>query len=145
MVSSFDWLLSATALYVLFPAKAGLTFPGFLGVFLLAQIVALLSLLPGGLGVFEAILLILLPTERRPPVVLASLLIYRVIYYLLPLLAAATLLGVRSLSTGGAGRAREALARGWRRVWAVLERGWRRVRAALARGWRRVWGWFGGR
>lgn len=119
VVSSLDWLLSGAALYILFPATAGLTFPGFLGVFLLAQIVALLSPLPGGLGVFEAILLLLLPTERRPPVVLASLLIYRVIYYLLPLLAAATLLGVRSVSTGGVGRARAALGRGWRRV-----RGW---------------------
>src|SRR5690625_1999617 len=112
VVASLDLLHSAAALYAVFPAKAGLTFPGFLGVFLLAQIVALLSPLPGGLGVFEAILLLLLPTERRPPVVLASLLIYRVFYYLLPLLMAATLLGVRSVRTGGVGRA-----------WSVVKRG----------------------
>jgi uncharacterized membrane protein YbhN (UPF0104 family) len=115
-ISALDWLLSAAALYILFPAAVRLTYPGFLGVFLLAQIVALISPLPGGLGVFEAILLLLLPTEQRPPVVLGSLLIYRVIYYLLPLLAATTLLGVRSLRTGGMQRAGQALERGWRRV-----------------------------
>lgn len=118
-VSGMDWLLSAAALYILFPASVRLTYPGFLGVFLLAQIVALISPLPGGLGVFEVILLLLLPTEQRPPVVLGSLLIYRVIYYLLPLLAAATLLGTRSLRTGGVRRAGRAFERGWRRV-----RGW---------------------
>jgi uncharacterized membrane protein YbhN (UPF0104 family) len=115
-VSGMDWLLSAAALYILFPASVRLTYPGFLGVFLLAQIVALISPLPGGLGVFEVILLLLLPTEQRPPVVLGSLLIYRVIYYLLPLLAAATLLGTRSLRTGGVRRAGRAFERGWRRV-----------------------------
>ncbi|MCB1062635.1 MAG: UPF0104 family protein [Verrucomicrobiae bacterium] len=61
MVSSVDWLLSGVVLFALMPPDMGLTLWYFLGIVSLAQAIALLSLVPGGLGVFETIILHLLP------------------------------------------------------------------------------------
>lgn len=92
LLSSADWTLAAAVLYVLLP-PAGLGFPGFFGLFLLAQVAGLISQMPGGLGVFETALLLLLRPHLSGPGVMAALLAYRGIYYLLPLLAAALLMG----------------------------------------------------
>ena len=84
LLSTLDWALAAAVLYVLLPPTE-LTFAGFLGGFLAAQILGLLSHVPGGLGVFEGTMILLLrqylPAER----ILSALVLYRVVYYLLPL------------------------------------------------------------
>lgn len=94
LISSVDWLIAAGVLYVLMPQSLGLTYSSFLGIFLLAQLAGLLSMVPGGLGVFETAILLLLSDYGEPTVLLGSLLLYRVIYYLLPLTAASVLLGI---------------------------------------------------
>lgn len=96
--STLDWTASAAALYVLLPPGLGIAYPQFLAVFLLAQIVALITPLPGGIGVFEAIVVLLTPAGA-PAAVLGSLLAYRAIYYLLPLLIAGGYLAARFLRT----------------------------------------------
>jgi phosphatidylglycerol lysyltransferase len=95
-VSSLDWLLSSGALYVLL-ARLGVPYLDFLAAFLLAQMATQLLPLPGGIGVFEAVVLVLRPQGTAAPAVLAALLLYRVAYYLLPLLAAGILIAVREL------------------------------------------------
>ncbi|MBI3990080.1 MAG: UPF0104 family protein [candidate division NC10 bacterium] len=60
VVASLDWALVGSILYVLLPPTATLSYPGFLGIFLQAQIVGLVSHVPGGLGVFETVMLLLL-------------------------------------------------------------------------------------
>jgi phosphatidylglycerol lysyltransferase len=71
---------------------------------------------PGGIGVFETVLLLLLP-DRPVEEKLAALLIYRAIYYLLPFALALSWLAVREAWVG-----RNALARGtaWARAWLRL-------------------------
>ena len=91
-VAAADWLLSSAALYVLLIAAGATSYPRFLSAFLLAQIVTLVVPLPGGIGVFEAIMLLLRQPGLSVPLVAAALLLYRVCYYLLPLVAAATAL-----------------------------------------------------
>ena len=54
----------------------------------------LISQVPGGLGVFESIVLLLFPSYLAAPQVLGILVVYRGIYYLLPLLVAVVLLGI---------------------------------------------------
>lgn len=98
-----DWLLAGSVLYVLLPQQASLSFPGFLGIFLLAQILGMGSQVPGGLGVFESVILLLLPSSLPSPVVLGALFVYRGVYYLLPLGTAALLLGVHEASRQRAG------------------------------------------
>lgn len=96
-LASLDWSLAAGVLYVLLPGTAEVSYFSFLGVFLLAQIAGLISQVPGGLGVFDTLILVLLPREIPDSAIAGSLLIYRGIYYLLPLMIAAALLGVHEL------------------------------------------------
>ena len=92
LVSLADWVLSGAALYVLIAPRVPLSFALFFGLFILGQLVALVAQLPGGLGVFDAVLIIGLRSQVPAPVTLAALVAYRVIYFLLPLLIAAAIL-----------------------------------------------------
>ena len=47
------------------------------------------SQVPGGLGVFESVVLVLLGDVDPAPAVLAALFVYRVFYYVIPLMLAA--------------------------------------------------------
>jgi phosphatidylglycerol lysyltransferase len=85
LVSTVDWTLAALVLAVLLPHAAGLTVPRLVGFYVVAQVVALASHVPGGLGVFEAVMLVLLRPFLPAPVVVAALVAYRAIYYLVPL------------------------------------------------------------
>lgn len=96
LVGSIDWALAGAVLFVLLPGPSGLAFFQFLGIFLLAQVVALISHVPGGLGVFESMILLSAPGIPADAL-LGSMLIYRGIYYLLPLTLAALLLGGNEL------------------------------------------------
>lgn len=96
-ISVVDWILAGSIFYVLLHPSANLSFPGALSVFLLAQIAGLISHVPGGLGVFEAVVLHLLSPTIPASSVLASLLAYRMIYYLLPLVIGAALLGTHEM------------------------------------------------
>jgi len=96
LVGCLDWVLACSVLYVLLPEHSQLPFFQFLGIYLLAQVVALISHVPGGLGVFESMLLLLAP-DIPADALLGSMLIYRTIYYLLPLALATLLLGAKEL------------------------------------------------
>ena len=89
--SVVDWMACAAVLYVLLPASA-LPFGALLGSFLVAQLAGLVSHVPGGIGVFESLMLIALRPYHAPQVVLAALLLFRVIYYLAPFAIAVALI-----------------------------------------------------
>lgn len=93
VLSSIDWALAAGVLYALLPSRPESTFATVLGAFLLAQVVALASNVPGGLGVLEGGLLLLLGPLFGPGAVLGATVAYRVIYYLVPLVVAVALFG----------------------------------------------------
>jgi phosphatidylglycerol lysyltransferase len=92
-IASLDWALAGSVLYVLLPGSPNFSYYGFLGLFLLAQIAGMVSQIPGGLGVFESVILLLLSPALPASSIFGSLLVYRGIYYLLPLTVAAALLG----------------------------------------------------
>lgn len=92
LVSGADWILAAAVLYILLPDALPTGFANFLGIFLLAQIAGVASNLPGGMGVFEAIILIFLAPHYPASAILGSLVAFRAIYYLLPLILATILL-----------------------------------------------------
>ncbi|MBZ9538753.1 bifunctional lysylphosphatidylglycerol flippase/synthetase MprF [Modicisalibacter tunisiensis] len=95
-ISLVDHALAAMALYLLMPDHAGFGPAGFLGLFVFANSVGLLSYVPGGIGVFEAIILLAVPQEARTGTI-AALVTYRLIYYLLPLLLTGLLLAWHTL------------------------------------------------
>jgi phosphatidylglycerol lysyltransferase len=65
-----------------------LTFLGLLGAFLAAQLLGLASHVPGGVGVFEGLMLLFLRPFLTSAQLLPALVVYRVVYYLVPLAVA---------------------------------------------------------
>jgi uncharacterized membrane protein YbhN (UPF0104 family) len=96
-LASLEWAIGGSALYALLPAGLGLSFLGFLGIYLLALLAGMASQVPGGLGVFETLLVLLLTPILPAAKSLGPLLVYRAIYYLLPLALAAALLGLQEI------------------------------------------------
>jgi phosphatidylglycerol lysyltransferase len=98
VVATADMAVSAAVLWVLLPADAGVGFTAFAGIYAVAVVAGIVSHVPGGLGVFESVMLIGL---RGTPAgeVLGALLLWRLVYYLLPLLVASLFFGVQELGT----------------------------------------------
>jgi phosphatidylglycerol lysyltransferase len=92
-----DWGAAATVLYVLMPAELGISYVTFVGMFVVAFVAGVVSHVPGGLGVFESVMIVLLPETVSEGAVLGALIVYRAVYYLLPLVTAAATLGVLEL------------------------------------------------
>jgi phosphatidylglycerol lysyltransferase len=94
-IAMLDWFLAGSVLYSLLPSIPGVPFYGFLGIYLVAQIAGIVSQIPGGLGVFETVILLFLSPVVQASEILGALLAFRGIYYLLPLVTATTLLGIQ--------------------------------------------------
>ncbi len=92
-LASLDWALLGSVLYVLLPPDTKLSYPEFMGIFMLAQFLGVISNVPGGLGIFESVIIILLSSFMHPAKLLGSLLAYRTIYYILPMIISAIFLG----------------------------------------------------
>jgi phosphatidylglycerol lysyltransferase len=95
-VSCLDMLCACAVLYVLLPHQASLGFIAFAGVYLLALAAGILSNVPGGIGVFEFVLLLLMPGVPQDQL-LGSLVAYRAIYYFAPFAVALVLLGAHEV------------------------------------------------
>jgi phosphatidylglycerol lysyltransferase len=95
-VACTDLLLAGGVLYVLLPPQATIGFVAFAGVFLIALAAGAISNVPGGVGVFETVLLLLLRSVP-PDRLLGALLVYRATYYLGPFALALVLLGLHEL------------------------------------------------
>jgi phosphatidylglycerol lysyltransferase len=98
-VSSLDWLITGTVLFAVLPAAAGLEYGPLMRTYLVAQTAGMASHVPGGAGVFEAVMITLAATgagEQRAALI-AGLVMFRVVYYLLPLMVALVTAGVTEL------------------------------------------------
>lgn len=102
-IAMMDWIIAAAVLYVLLlpslgssPKSSGeiLSFSHFFAVYLLGQLAGLISHVPGGLGVFETVLLYFLTPPLTTTVLVGALILYRCIYYFLPLAIALGLWGI---------------------------------------------------
>ncbi|HEV2559714.1 MAG TPA: lysylphosphatidylglycerol synthase domain-containing protein [Microvirga sp.] len=92
LIGAGDVCAGAGVLYVLLPGGHNITFETFLAVYVLAVMLGVASHAPGGLGVFEATILLALSAYPREPI-LGALLLYRLCYYLVPFVFALALLG----------------------------------------------------
>lgn len=92
LVASVDLAAASLALFVLVPGVHAGMWPAFLFAYVLAIVAGLISHVPGGLGVFEAVVISMLPIDNTP--LFAALIAYRIIYYLVPLAIAITLLAI---------------------------------------------------
>ncbi len=102
-VACADMVVAAAVFYVLLPADPGVNFLRFLGVFLLAWVVAAFAHVPAAAAVLEAVIIAFLCREGMPlskEQAAAVLLVFRVIYYLLPLALAGALFIAHELLLG---------------------------------------------
>lgn len=109
--SAADWLLTAAVLFAFIPVSTGIGAGELLRVYLVAQTVGMLSHVPGGAGVFEAVILTLAvpAVAGAKTAVVAALVMFRVVYYLVPLLVAVVVASVVELRLRrGRDRARDA-------------------------------------
>lgn len=88
-----DVCAAAATLYVLLPAGTSIGFTTFVAIYVLAAMLGIASNAPGGIGVFEATILLALSSLPRDQV-LGSLLLFRVCYYLVPFVVALVMLTV---------------------------------------------------
>jgi phosphatidylglycerol lysyltransferase len=92
-VAVLDWVMAGGVLYALIGASSKITFLSFMQIFMLAQFSGLVSQVPGGMGVFETVIVALMSARIPAAKIFASLVVYRVMYYWLPLFTAVFLLG----------------------------------------------------
>ena len=93
LLGTVDVLVTLWILYLILPPRA-ISLGTFLAAYFMGEVVAILTHAPGGVGVFESTLLMLLNGHLSEPVLLSSLLLYRVIYFLIPLAIGIALLAV---------------------------------------------------
>ena len=87
IISIIDLASVAFVLYLLLPHAAGVDFLTVFSAFIQSMILAIISHVPGGLGVFEVTMIASLPQVDKP-YLLAVLLLFRILYYILPFLLA---------------------------------------------------------
>ena len=94
-LGALNWSLMAAVIFALVPAK--LDYPLVLGVLLISAIAGVVTHIPAGLGVLEAVFIALLQHEASRGSLLAGLIAYRAIYFICPLLIALVMyLGVEA-------------------------------------------------
>jgi phosphatidylglycerol lysyltransferase len=96
-VAAADLMLAAACLYILVSHEVTVGYGTFLGMYLLAVVAGVMTHVPGGVGVFELVVLTLTGPQSSATVV-AALLAFRVIYYLLPLSVAVCLLTANEIA-----------------------------------------------
>ncbi|NHF72182.1 bifunctional lysylphosphatidylglycerol flippase/synthetase MprF [Paracoccus sp. 12-3] len=106
LISLGDITFSALTLYLLLPA-GGPDFMTFVAVFAAATMAGVVSHVPGGVGVFETIIIAALPAAMGIDKIAAALLLYRLIYYLVPFAIALILMALFESWRAFGGRTRD--------------------------------------
>lgn len=96
LFSALDLMLAAATLYVLVAPDLHVSFIAFLSVYLVAISAGNLSHVPGGIGVFETIILLAFPDVGRE-VLLGNIILYRLVYYIAPLTLALAIMAIHEL------------------------------------------------
>lgn len=91
LLATADWVIASCTLFVLLP-QGEISYITLLQIFLVAQMLGILSQVPGGMGVFETAIVMMLPQATESSYVMGALLAYRAIFYFFPLSIALLLL-----------------------------------------------------
>jgi hypothetical protein len=94
-----DLTCCALAMYMLVPNEPYYDFVTIAVIFIAATLLGFISHSPGGLGVFDATMLLALWEYDREEL-LAGLLLFRLLYYITPFVLALMVLGIRELALG---------------------------------------------
>ena len=98
-----DLCCCAAAMYMLVPDEPNLGFVTVAVIFVAATLLGFASHAPGGLGVFDATMMVALWQFDKEDL-LAGLLLFRLLYYIIPFVLALMMLGIREALLGRAAR-----------------------------------------
>lgn len=104
LIGAVEMSAAIAALYILLPASIAPPFVDFLPIYVGAVLAGLISHAPGGLGVFETIMLASFTQAQRADL-LAAILCYRLTYSLLPFVLGSLALGIFEARQRWLGRA----------------------------------------
>lgn len=99
IVGTIDLTIAAIVLYIPLLNFTDITFSEFLIYYIVAQLIGLVSQVPGGIGIFETSFLLLVSNRFPPENVLTALIIYRIVYYIFPLIIAGILMALYETKT----------------------------------------------
>jgi len=103
VIGILDLGFCALAMYVLLPDNPHIDFIRLAVIFVSATLLGFASHSPGGLGVFDAAMLVAL-IEYEKEALVAGLLLFRLLYYIVPFALALTIVGVREMWLGVASK-----------------------------------------
>ncbi|MEW6175373.1 MAG: lysylphosphatidylglycerol synthase domain-containing protein [Pseudomonadota bacterium] len=86
VLGAANWSLMALVVYFMLSRQAA--YPEVLGILMISSIAGVVTHIPAGLGVIEAVFVAMLADEMSKGAIVAGLIGYRVIYFLVPLLFA---------------------------------------------------------
>jgi uncharacterized membrane protein YbhN (UPF0104 family) len=99
LIGILDLAFCALAMYILLPDDPHIDFIRLAVIFVSATLLGFASHSPGGLGVFDAAMLVAL-IEYDKEALVAGLLLFRLLYYIVPFALALTILGLREMWLG---------------------------------------------
>ncbi len=102
-IGIIDLSFCAAAMYMLVPTQPNLGFVTVAVIFVAATLLGFASHAPGGLGVFDAAMLVALYQFNKEEL-LAGLLLFRLLYYIIPFVLSLMVLGTRELLLGRTAR-----------------------------------------
>jgi len=98
LVASLDYIFVGCVFYFLLPHYGHISFFYVLTILMISQIIGLISTVPGGLGVFEAVMLFMLTPFFHSNDVIATLVVFRTVYYFVPFIMGLLLLSHNELN-----------------------------------------------
>jgi glycosyltransferase 2 family protein len=104
VIGIIDLSCCAAAMYMLTPDQPAVGFATLAVIFVAATLLGFASHAPGGLGVFDATMLVALDQFNKEEL-LAGLLLFRLLYYIIPFVLSLIVLGVREARLNAARRA----------------------------------------
>lgn len=102
IIGPLNFACVAACLHQALAAMTEVAYLGVASVYVIANVMTLISHVPGGLGVIESVVLFLLPQEQ----IIGALIVFRFVYFLVPLGIGSLLFATVELARPGRGRAR---------------------------------------
>lgn len=99
IVAVLEIIATSSIMYVLIPPECGLHLTSFLTLYITSYLAGLISSVPGGLGVFDGTMLLVLKPWLKPPMILGIVLVFRIFYYIIPFFIAGTLFVIHEILT----------------------------------------------
>ncbi len=96
LIGAVEVCAAGAACYILLPQGYGIAYGAFLAAYVFACLLGIASHAPGGIGVFEATILLALPNVPTEQL-LGSLLLFRLYYYIVPFVLALVMLAGREI------------------------------------------------